>query len=73
MRKLGKLKRLDVKELWKHEAHDFTPWLEENIKMLSEAVEPFFDQIFTLAQANISPSETRDLLLPHLMKWEVAI
>lgn len=38
MRKLGKLKRLDVKELWKHEAHDFTPWLEENIKMLSEAV-----------------------------------
>jgi hypothetical protein len=38
MRKLGKLKRLDVKELWGHEAHDFTPWLEENIKMLSEAV-----------------------------------
>jgi hypothetical protein len=73
MRKLEKLKRLDVKELWKHEAHDFTPWLEENIKMLSEAVGPLFDQIFTLAQTDIRLSETRDLLLPRFMNGEVAV
>lgn len=38
MPKLGKLKRLDVKEIWDHEAKKFTPWLEKNINMLSETV-----------------------------------
>ena len=35
----------------------------------TEAVEPLFDQIFTLAQANISLSKARALLLPRLMNW----
>ena len=39
----------------------------------TEAVEPFFDQIFTLAQVNISLSEARDLLLPRLMNGEVVV
>src|SRR6185436_4221972 len=33
---LGTLHRLDPRAVWKHEAHDFTPWLVENIEMLGE-------------------------------------
>jgi hypothetical protein len=33
---LGKLQRVDPRTIWKHEAHDFTPWLVENIEMLGE-------------------------------------
>lgn len=37
---LGVLKRVKVKDFWKHEAHDFTPWLAlpENIGKLGEAL-----------------------------------
>ena len=39
--KIGKLKKVDIRELWNGEATDFTPWLaqEENIKQLSEIVQ----------------------------------
>jgi len=39
--KLGKLKRLDLREYWKHEALDFTKWLSEpeNIAILSDEIE----------------------------------
>lgn len=33
---LGKLQRVDPRTVWKHEAHDFTPWLAENINALEE-------------------------------------
>ena len=38
--KIGKLEKVDVRELWKGEATDFTPYLakEENIALLSEAI-----------------------------------
>lgn len=38
--KLGKLKRVDLREYWKHEALDFTRWLAEpeNIELLSDEV-----------------------------------
>ncbi len=38
--KLGKLKRLDLREYWKHEALDFTKWLSEpeNIAILSDEI-----------------------------------
>lgn len=38
--KLGKLKRVDVREYWKHEAFDFTRWLSkpENIELLSDEI-----------------------------------
>lgn len=40
MIKLGVLKEVDVRELWKHEQYDFSEWLskEDNIKLLDEEV-----------------------------------
>ncbi len=41
MQKLGKLEEIqDLRQIWPHEAHDFTPWLaqEENIALLGEAI-----------------------------------
>lgn len=32
---LGKLERVTVRKAWRHEAHDFTPWLAENLDRLS--------------------------------------
>lgn len=38
--KLGTLKEIDVRELWKHEQYDFSNWLakEENIKMIDDEI-----------------------------------
>src|SRR5512135_1175583 len=38
--KLGTLKRIDLREYWKHESLDFTKWLSEpdNISLLSDEV-----------------------------------
>lgn len=38
--KIGKLQKIDLRELWSGEATDFTPWLamEENIELLSEEI-----------------------------------
>ena len=33
--KLGRLERVDVRKAWSHEAHDFTPWLADNLDRLS--------------------------------------
>jgi len=35
---IGRLVRVDLREVWKHEAHDFTQWLEQNIDLLNEAI-----------------------------------
>lgn len=35
---LGKLQRVDPRTVWKHEAHDFTPWLAESIEKLGEVL-----------------------------------
>lgn len=35
---IGKLKRHELRNIWKNEATDFTVWLEENLEALSEAV-----------------------------------
>lgn len=36
--KLGRLKEVDVRELWKHEQYDFSPWLAQdaNIELLND-------------------------------------
>ena len=36
---IGKLTRVPLREVWKHEAHDFTTWLEENLDVLSAALD----------------------------------
>ncbi|MFV2064148.1 MAG: hypothetical protein ACC726_11660 [Chloroflexota bacterium] len=38
MKTLGNLVRLDPKDVWIHEAHEFTPWLLVNIGVLGEAL-----------------------------------
>lgn len=38
MADVGKLKRLDIREVWQHEARDFSTWLEENIDVLSDVL-----------------------------------
>lgn len=37
---IGKLRRVALREVWKHEAYDFTQWLQENVDVLNEAL-PF--------------------------------
>jgi len=39
--KLGRLEKLDLREIWKSEAQGFTPWLaqQENIALLGEAID----------------------------------
>ena len=32
---IGKLQRVPLREVWKHEAYDFTQWLQENIDILN--------------------------------------
>lgn len=38
MTDLGRLERVDIRTVWKHETHDFTPWLAENLDRLSEVI-----------------------------------
>ena len=38
MLKFSKLKRIPLREKWNHEASEFTPWLEENIQKLGDAL-----------------------------------
>lgn len=36
--RFGTLANVNLREAWQHEAHDFTPWLAENLERLGEAV-----------------------------------
>ncbi|CAI8160460.1 MAG: Uncharacterised protein [Prochlorococcus marinus str. MIT 9215] len=36
---IGKLQRVHLREVWKHEAYDFTQWLQENIDILNESLD----------------------------------
>ena len=36
---IGKITRVKLREVWKHEAHDFTTWLENNIEVLGESLD----------------------------------
>jgi len=38
IRLIGKIQRLDLRDVWRHEAYDFTTWLEENIDVLNDAL-----------------------------------
>ena len=36
---IGKIQRVPIREVWKHEARDFTPWLQNNIEVLNEILD----------------------------------
>lgn len=36
---IGTLVRVQLREVWKHEAHNFTQWLENNISVLNDALD----------------------------------
>ena len=36
---IGKLQRVALREVWKHEAADFTQWLQDNIDVLNNAID----------------------------------
>jgi Domain of unknown function (DUF4268) len=36
---IGKLERVPLREVWKHEAQDFTQWLQQNIDVLNNALD----------------------------------
>ncbi len=38
MADLGRLSRMDPREVWKNEATDFTPWLAKNLNHLGEVL-----------------------------------
>ena len=44
-----RLASVPLRELWPHEAADFTPWLAENIDLLGEALDMTFDSAETEA------------------------
>ena len=35
---IGKISRVPLRDVWKHEAHDLTRWLEQHMDVLSDAV-----------------------------------
>lgn len=42
---IGKLRRVALREVWRHEAHDFTTWLEHNADVLSDALGVTIDNV----------------------------
>lgn len=36
--RVGRLRRVELREVWKHEAHSFTTWLVDNVEVLREAI-----------------------------------
>jgi hypothetical protein len=51
--KLGALKKVDLRKIWYHEAHDFTKWLakEENISKLTEELDIDIENIILEASS----------------------
>jgi hypothetical protein len=41
---IGKLQRVPLREVWKHEATEFTRWLRDNVEVLGEAVDLVLNQ-----------------------------
>jgi hypothetical protein len=36
---IGRIERLQLRTVWKHEAHDFTAWLEKNLEVLNDVLD----------------------------------
>lgn len=61
---LGELVTADLRKAWPHEAHDFTPWLAENLDRLS-AVIGLVKQALC-RRPHYSPS---DIVRPPMTAW----
>ena len=35
---IGKIERVPLRDLWEHEAYEFTAWLQDNIDVLNDAL-----------------------------------
>lgn len=35
---IGKIEKVPLRDIWKHEVHDFTKWLQDNIDVLSDVI-----------------------------------
>ena len=42
---IGKIQRVPLRDVWKHEAYDFTKWFQENLDVLNDVLD------FTLSSA----------------------
>ncbi len=42
---IGKLQRVLLRDVWKHEAYDFTTWLQENVDVLNEVLNLNLDNV----------------------------
>ena len=38
-KEIGRLRRVELREVWPHEARDFTPWLAENVDVLNNEID----------------------------------
>lgn len=48
-REMGVIREKKVRDLWDHEARDFTPWLAENIDLLGRALQMDLEHVQTEA------------------------
>lgn len=39
LEKIGKLQRVELREVWSSEAFEFTPWLQNNLDTLNEVID----------------------------------
>ena len=49
LQKLAKMEKVGIKQVWQFEASDFTPWLAENLSLLSEVIDLSIEQVKTEA------------------------
>ena len=50
---IGRIKKVNLREIWKNEARDFTPWLAENIDFLNDVLG--FEIIIESTEQSVGP------------------
>lgn len=69
---LGILEEIeDLRKVWAHEAHDFTPWLVKNICILSETIEQSNDWVKEMKKISGSVEKTVFPKIKDTLQWGV--